>query len=181
MRALHTARLAAIGTETARSLQEHHLRADLVPEDFRAEGLLEAMAHEDLRGARVLLPRAARARATLPEGLRARGAQVDEVVTYESVPPEGGAECLRAALESGPLDCLTFTSSSTVTSFLELLDRADPSEGRRRIARARIACIGPITARTAREAGLRVDVVPREYTIPALAAAVVEVFHAEEG
>jgi len=180
LRVLHGARIAAIGTETARSLEERHLKPDLVPDDFRAEGLLEAMAGYDLKGARVLLPRAAGARAVLPDGLRSRGADVDEVQTYESVAPIEGTERLRAVLEDGPLDCLTFTSSSTVTSFLGLLDRADEKEGRKRVAEARVACIGPITAQTAREAGLRVDVMPKEYTIPALAAAVVESFRRGE-
>lgn len=176
VRALHRAKIAAIGPETARSLAVRHLRADLVPDDFRAEGLIEALAEGDVRGKRFLLPRAGGARAVLPESLRAAGAEVDEVVTYRAVTPEESVERLRRALDEAPLDVLTFTSSSTVTSFLTLLERADPERGRARIADARVACIGPVTATTAREHGLRVDVVPEKYTVPALVEALVQHF-----
>jgi len=172
-RALHRARLAAIGPETARALARHHLRADLVPDDFRAEGLLDVLVAAEVAGKRFLLPRAAGARAILPERLRAAGAVVDEIVTYRSEMPEDSVGLLRRALDEGPLDVLTFTSSSTVTGFVALLDRADPVGGRARIAGAQVACIGPITAATAVEHGLQVDVVPDRYTIPALVEALV--------
>ena len=172
-RALHRARLAAIGPETARALARHHLRADLVPDDFRAEGLLDVLGAAGVAGQRFLLPRAAGARAILPERLRAAGAEVDEVVTYRSEMPEESVEILRRALDEAPLDVLTFTSSSTVTSFTALLDRADPTSGRARIAGAQVACIGPITAATAAEQGLRVDVVPARYTIPDMVEALI--------
>jgi uroporphyrinogen III methyltransferase/synthase len=172
-RALHRARIAAIGPETARALARYRLRADLVPDDFRAEGLLDVLASADVAGKRFLLPRAGGARALLPERLRAAGAVVDEVVTYRSEMPEESVEVLRGALGEGPLDDLTFTSSSTVTSFIALLDRVDPVNGRTRLAGARVACIGPITAATAQEQGLRVDVVPDHYTIPALVEAMI--------
>ncbi len=176
VRALHRARIAAIGPETARALARRHLRADLVPDEFRAEGLVAALPPEEVRGKRFLLPRAAGARAVLPDSLRAAGAEVDEVETYRSVMPEESVARLAAVLEERPPDVLTFTSSSTVTHFLALLNRALPGTGRTRIANARVACIGPITAATAREHGLRVDVVPSEYTVPALAAAVGRAF-----
>ena len=180
LRALHRVRLAAIGSETSRALRDLHLHADVVPQDFRAEGLLEAMAGEDLRGARVLLPRARGARAVLPDTLRDRGAHVEEIQTYESVAPAGGADLLRDAFAAGVLDCITFTSSSTVTSFLELLDRAGGEELRAHLAESRIACIGPITEATARESGLSVDIVPEQYTIPALVEAIVYALGSED-
>ena len=173
VRALHRARIAAIGPETARALARRHLRADVVPDEFRAEGLLSSLAGREVRGKRFLLPRAAGARAILPDELRAAGAEVDEVITYATSVPEESVAGLRAALDAGPMDVLTFTSSSTVTSFLSLLDRAVPTAGRARIASAKVACIGPITAATAKDAGLRVDVVPAKYTIPGLVEAVV--------
>jgi uroporphyrinogen III methyltransferase / synthase len=177
VRSLHGARIAAIGPETARALERRHVRPDLVPAEYRAEDLLAALAGEPLDGRRVLLPRAAGARAILPDELRARGALVDEVVSYRSVKPASSREVLRAALGDGrSVDCVTFTSSSTVTHFLELVDEVDAAGGRARLRGAAVACIGPVTAATAREAGLRVDVVPSEYTIPALARAVVEHF-----
>jgi uroporphyrinogen III methyltransferase/synthase len=177
VRRLGGAQIAAIGPETASALRRRHLRPDLVPASYRAEDLLAALAAHSLEGRRVLLPRAAGARAILPEELRARGAIVDEVVSYRSIKPESSRELLRAALaDVRPLDCVTFTSSSTVTHFLELIDDVGGKAGRERLSASVVACIGPITAATAREAGLRVDVVPAEYTIPALARAVVEHF-----
>jgi uroporphyrinogen III methyltransferase/synthase len=181
VRRLHRARIAAIGPETARSLEARLVRTDCVPAEFRAEGLLEALSGEALEGKRILLPRAMGARQVLPEELRARGAIVDEVVSYRSIVPEASREALRRALADGDtIDCLTFTSSSTVTHFLALVDEVDAAGGRARLASARVACIGPITAKTAQDAGLRVDVVPAEYTIPSLARAVVASFAREE-
>lgn len=179
LRALHRARLGVIGTETGRTLERLHLRPDVVPEEFKAEGLLEALAREPLDGRRILLPRARGARAVLPDTLRERGALVDEIETYESVSPEGGAAALGALVAADPPACLTFTSSSTVTRFLALL--AEAGAGVEALTGVRIACIGPITAETARRAGLRVDIQPAEYTIPALADAIVGAFEKEEG
>lgn len=177
VRSLHRVRLGVIGTETGRALSRFHLHADLVPEDFKAEGLLAALEGHDLDGARILLPRARGARAILPEALRARGAVVDEIATYESVPPTDAKDRLRAVVDPAPIDCLTFTSSSTVTSFVSLLDEAEID--RSAVATSRVACIGPITAATARDAGLRVDIVPERYTIPDLADAIVSSFEKE--
>jgi uroporphyrinogen III methyltransferase/synthase len=152
------------------------LRPAVVPREYRAEGLLEALAGEDLRGRRVLLPRAAGARAVLPETLTARGATVDEVIAYRAVAP-GDADVagLRAALAAGDIDAVTFTSSSTVRHFVELVgpDVVATLCGARRPV---VACIGPVTAETAREAGLAVDVCPADYTAPALAEALVDHF-----
>ncbi|MDG2303066.1 MAG: uroporphyrinogen-III C-methyltransferase [Candidatus Binatia bacterium] len=180
LRALHRLRLGVIGSETGRSLQRLHLEPDLVPDDFKAEGLLAALEGHDLQGKRVLLPRAVGARTILPETLRARGAVVDEIGTYESVPPTGGAARLKNVLAGSPPDCLTFTSSSTVTSFLMLVDAHD-GPGRLAISGARIACIGPITAQTARDAGLQVEIVSDPYTVPALTNAILTAFAKEEG
>jgi uroporphyrinogen III methyltransferase / synthase len=178
LRALHRARLAAIGPETGRALARLHLTGTVVPEDYRAEGLIQAIAGLSLAGARILLPRAAGAREILPRELERMGAIVDEVVTYRSRQPESSVAVLRSALDGTAFDAVTFTSSSTVQGFLALLAAADPERGRRALDGACVACIGPITAATAREAGLRVDVVPKTYTVPALAAALVAYFAA---
>jgi uroporphyrinogen III methyltransferase/synthase len=180
VRRLHAARIAAIGPETARALARRHVRPDVVPPEYRAEDLVETLTGEPLAGRRILLPRAAGARAILPDRLRARGAVVDEVVSYRSVRPAGSRETLRETLaDPRTVDCLTFTSSSTVTHFLALVDEVGGASGRERLREATVACIGPITAETARAAGLRVDVVPAEFTVPALARAVVEHFQEE--
>jgi len=176
VRELASVRLAAIGPETAAQLERRLLRVAVTAEDYRAEGLVAALAGEDMRGRRVLLPRAAGARPVLPEALRARGAQVDEVVAYRALPPAGAdVTGLTAALEAGSVDAITFTSSSTVRNFVALLGRPATA---RLLANGRpaVACIGPVTAATARDLGLRVDVMPAAYTAAALAAALVQHF-----
>jgi uroporphyrinogen III methyltransferase / synthase len=176
VRELAPVRLAAIGPETAAELERRLLRPAVVPLEYRAEGLLEALAGEDLRGRRILLPRAAGARPVLPETLVERGASVDEVIAYRAVAPaDADVPGLRAALAAGDIDAVTFTSSSTVRHFVELVGRdtiASLGGARRPV----VACIGPVTAETAREAGLAVDVCPVEYTAPSLAAALVDHF-----
>jgi uroporphyrinogen III methyltransferase / synthase len=173
VRELAPVRLAAIGPETAGELERRMLRPAVVPHEYRAEGLLESLAAEDLRGRRVLLPRAAGARAVLPETLSARGAVVDEILAYRAVPPlDADVPGLRAALAAGSIDALTFTSSSTVRHFVALVGR----DAARALGRTVVACIGPVTADTARDEGLPVHVCPADYTAPALAAALVEYF-----
>jgi uroporphyrinogen III methyltransferase / synthase len=171
VRELAPVRFGVIGPETAAELERRLVRPAVCPVDFRAEGLLDVLADEDVSGRRVLLPRAAGARSILPETLRRRGARVDEVVAYRAIrPPEADARGLRAALETGAIDALTFTSSSTVRNFAELVGTAE-LERLVRNGRPAVACIGPVTADTARELGLAVTVMPREYTVAALTAA----------
>ena len=176
VRDLAAVRLAAIGPETAAQLERRLLRPAVVPRDYRAEGLLDALADGDVRERRFLLPRAAGARPVLPDELRRRGASVDEVIAYRAVVPPGvDVEGLRLGLEAGAIDALTFTSNSTVRHFVELIGR--PLVPRLiRDGRPAIACIGPVTADAATDLGLRVDVVPSEYTVAALAAALEDHF-----
>jgi len=175
LRALGRAKIAAIGTETAKALDGHLLTADVVPTDFRAEGLLEALGSHVVAGQRVLLPRAARSRSVLPDVLRDRGADVDDVALYEAVVPGGtGGDELREALRGGTIDAITFTSSSTARNFVTLLgpDAATLVAG----SGAVIACIGPVTAETATSLGLTVAVQPPTYTVPALTDALIAYF-----
>jgi uroporphyrinogen III methyltransferase/synthase len=176
VRDLAGVRIAAIGPETAAELERRLVRPALVPAEYRAEGLLASLAAGDVRGRRFLLPRAAGARAILPDELRASGATVDEVIAYEAVAPaDADVDGLRAALADGGIDVLTFTSSSTVRNFAALVG-SDPVAAIARAGRPLVACIGPVTAETAREIGLRVDVVPDAYTAEALAGALVARF-----
>lgn len=176
LRELAGVKLAAIGPETAAALERLMLRPALVPREFRAEGLLDAF--DDVQGRRILLPRAAGARAVLPETLRARGAHVDEVIAYAAVtPPDADVAGMRAALAAGAIDVLTFTSSSTVERFVELVGADVLARARRPL----VACIGPITAATAASLHLPADVQPDDYTAPALAAAVTEHFCKGQG
>jgi uroporphyrinogen III methyltransferase/synthase len=169
-RALGAGRLAAIGPATAEVLAGYGMRADRVAEEFTAEGLLAALRDEPVAGKRLLLPRAEVARETLPEELRRRGATVDVVPVYRTIPDLGAAAALRKALQERRVAAVTFTSSSTVQNFVEILKGEDLPAVMNGV---RIACIGPVTAETARRHGLRPDILPRAHTIPALAEALV--------
>jgi uroporphyrinogen III methyltransferase / synthase len=166
-------RVAAIGPATADALGEHGVRADLVPREYRAEGLLERLRAVITPADRVLLPRAAQTRDVLVTGLRRLGAQVTEVPAYATRRAEAGAARLREALAAGTIDAVTFTSSSTARNFAELFTE---QERRAWLARTTVASIGPITAATAAEYGMHTDVMPTEYTIPALARALADHF-----
>ena len=158
-------RLVAIGPETAAALARRGLRTDLVPAEYVAEAVAEAMLDAGVAGARIWLPRAAMARDVLPDRLREAGAEVDVLPLYRTVLPAEARATLHAELDRGPVDAVTFTSSSTVQHFLQALD------GRAFPAGAVAACIGPVTARTAEAAGLPIGVVAAEYTTAGLAAA----------
>ena len=171
--ALTGRRVAAIGPATADALAEHGVRPDLVPAEYRAEGLLERLRARVTPSDRVLLPRAAQTRDVLVTGLRRLGAQVTEVPAYATRRAEAGTARLREALAAGSIDAVTFTSSSTARNFAELFTE---EERRSWLAGVTVASIGPITAATAAEYGLTTDVMPTEYTIPALAGALADHF-----
>ncbi|MFN8123427.1 MAG: uroporphyrinogen-III C-methyltransferase [Thermoleophilia bacterium] len=153
--------VVAIGPATADALVAHGVIPGLVPERYVAEGILEALADRDLTGTPVLVARAREARAELVDGLRALGADVDEVHLYETLaeaPPEQELERARDA------DYLTFTASSTVRRFVDLLGPG----GAATAGRGKVVSIGPVTSATARELGLDVQVEAAEHTIPGL-------------
>lgn len=164
-RSFGSARIAAIGTGTAAALNAARLVPDLVPERFVAESLLDAWPPPGAPGARVLLPSAAAARDVLPEGLRAAGYHVDVVETYRTEPGDPSPEELAAAADA---DAIAFTSSSTVAEYLAVAGReALPPV---------VACIGPVTAATARERGLEVSVEADVHTVDGLADALEQFF-----
>jgi uroporphyrinogen III methyltransferase/synthase len=153
--------VAAIGPGTARALAARGIAADVVPERFVAEALVEALDDVDVDGKRVLVARAAEARDVLPDALRQRGAEVDVVALYETLreaPSEADVEVAQTA------DYVTFTSSSTVRNLTAALGERFP-------AQARIASIGPITSEAAREAGLEVAVEAERHDIDGLVVA----------
>jgi uroporphyrinogen III methyltransferase/synthase len=164
-------RVAAIGPATARALAARGAPPEVVPDEYRAEALAEALGRRLAAGDRVLLPRAARTRDVLVRSLGALGADVCEVPAYVTRPVATAADALRAALAEGRVDAVTFTSSSTARHFAELFT---DEERRRCLAGVTVASIGPITAATAAEYGLPTHVMPREYTIPALARAIAQ-------
>src|SRR5688572_3558336 len=171
--ALAGKRVAAIGPATADALGEHGVRPDLVPREYRAEGLVERLRGVVTPADRVLLPRAAQTRDVLVVELRRLGAHVTEVPAYTTRRADAGAARLREALAAGGIDAVTFTSSSTARNFAELFTDAERREW---LSRVTVASIGPITAATAAEYGLATDVMPGEYTIPALARALTDHF-----
>jgi uroporphyrinogen III methyltransferase/synthase len=166
-------RTAAIGPATAAALAAHGVRAEIVPGEFRAEALAERLRGLVHVGDRVLLPRAAETRDVLVVELRGLGAEVTEVAAYRTRPPLEVPGALRAALARGEVDAVTFTSSSTARNFARLFTDA---ERRAWFTGVTVASIGPITAATAAEHGFTTDVMPSEYTIPALARALAQHF-----
>ena len=157
-RALAGATVAAIGPGTAAALSRHGIEADVVPERFVAEALLEALAGTEVDGRRVILARAAEARDVLPDGLRERGAAVDDIALYETVREDPAPDAIEAAEAA---DYVTFTSSSTVRNLTEALGGRFPNG-------ARVISIGPVTSEAAREAGLTVHAEAERHDIDGL-------------
>ena len=157
-------KIGAIGPKTAEALQCLGVRVDFVPREFVAEAVVREFP-DDPRAKRILIPRAKEAREVIPEKLRELGADVDVVTSYKTEAEESDVARVRELLDSGEIDIITFTSSSTVKMFADRIPKVP--EG------VIIACIGPITAQTAEELGLKVDVVAEEYTIEGLVKALV--------
>jgi uroporphyrinogen III methyltransferase/synthase len=169
-RALAGVKLVTVGPKTAEALTTFGLKPDMIPADYRAEGVIE-MLRTSVGGKRLLYPRAELAREVIPRQLAEAGATVDDPVAYRSVVPEAAAETLHAALEAG-IDLVTFSASSTVHNLVTLLDAEDLEMVRRIPA----ASIGPLTSKTAREAGLNVVAEPEESTLDAMLAAMVNYY-----
>ncbi len=166
-------KVCAIGPATAHQLKERGIQVDYVPKEFVAEAVLKGFKGMIVKGKRILLARVKEARDILPQGLREMGAKVDVIEVYRTIKPKGGAKRLRQLLTDGGIDAITFTSSSTVTNFIDLLKKEDVKKFLKGIA---IACIGPITAQTAKKLGMEAHIQPKEYTIPALVQAISNYF-----
>jgi len=170
IRALHAARIAAVGPATKEALRRYGIAAEELPSHFQAEGLFEAFDQQLLAGQKVLLPRGNLARAWLVEVLQDRGLSVTDAVMYETVPADDEDHELLKLLEQGGIHAVTFTSSSTVTNFLTALRRMGVPDPVQALEGTAICCIGPVTAKTAQQAGLNVAVIAEESTIPSLVA-----------
>ncbi len=160
-------KVAAIGPATAAALRSRGIQPTVIPRRYVAEGIVSDMG--GLTGQRILLPRAERARDALPNDLRARGAIVDDVPSYRTMPvtlePAAFAELQRG------VDMITFTSSSAVTSFADLMHQSNLQN-----PNWLIACLGPVTTDTARQAGFTVTVTATTYTIDGLVSAIVDYY-----
>jgi uroporphyrinogen-III synthase len=180
LRKLHIAKktlgrlqVAAIGPATKKAIEKRGIRVDVVPNEYVAESVV-ARLYDRVAGRRVLLARAKVARDVIPRELRKLGAQVDVVEAYETVIPRASRARLRVVLKNPKRrpHVITFTSSSTVRNFLELL-RKHGRDVRTYVNGVRLVSIGPVTSSTLREFGLPVDIEAREYTIPGLIRAIV--------
>ncbi|MCI0622246.1 MAG: uroporphyrinogen-III C-methyltransferase [Acidobacteria bacterium] len=173
VRDLKDIRIAAIGPATEKSVAERGLNVEVLPDEFKAEGLLESLKGKALKGARILIPRAKVARDVLPVELQKQGARVEVVEAYETILPKAGRERLEQLLDERPLDMIVFTSSSTVSNLAEMLK---PHSLPEMLKPATVAAIGPITKRTVEDHGLQVQVQPSQYTIPSLVEAIVSFY-----
>jgi len=165
-------KIAAIGPSTKKAIEKRGLKVNVVPDEYVAESVVKSLRQE-VAGKRILLARAKVARDVIPTELRKLGAQVDVVEAYETVVPKSSCIRLQTILKDAKRrpDVITFTSSSTVKNFLALsgkmVSRGHP--------RPRFASIGPVTSSTLRELGLPVDIEAKQYTIPGLIQAIVDV------
>jgi len=166
-------KVCAIGPATGDRLKEKGILVDYTPKEFIAEAILEGFKRLHPQGSRILLARVKAARDVLPKGLKQMGAEVDVVEAYRTVKPRGGSRRLETILTDHKIDVIAFTSSSTVTHFVALLKREDWKRLLRPVA---IACIGPVTAKTAIDLGMKVTIQPQQFTIPALTQAIVDYF-----
>ncbi|MEA4926488.1 MAG: uroporphyrinogen-III C-methyltransferase [Syntrophomonadaceae bacterium] len=169
IRRLHGLKICAIGPATSERLTARGLIVDVIPEEYRAEGIIAKLNPMIKPGDRILLPRAQGAREILPESLRGLGAVVDEVIIYRAAPASRINPGHLQEIRNGEVDYITFTSSSTVKNFVEIVGTQYIQDFNDRV---KVACIGPITARTAEEHGFSVDIIPEQYTIEALLEAI---------
>jgi uroporphyrinogen III methyltransferase/synthase len=166
-------KICAIGPATANQLKKREISVDYIPKEYIAEAVLKGFEKMDVKGKRILLTRAKKARDILPKGLRKIGAEVDVVEAYRTIKPRGSGKRLRQLLKNEEIDVITFTSSSTVNHFVELLKGIDLKKALKGII---IACIGPVTTQTAKKWGMKVHLQPKKFTIPALTQAIVNYF-----
>lgn len=167
-RVLGHCKICAVGPRTADEIRSFGIKPDLVPADYKAEGVVDEFSRLDMKGCRVLFPRADKARDLIPRELQRMGAHVDSPVAYRNTFPERLPPETLFALEKRSVDCITFTSSSTVQNLAAMLGEElmlDMLKG------VTVASIGPITSKSCRDLGLKVDIEPEAYTLDALAEA----------
>lgn len=178
IRGLKGTKICAVGAKTAAAVEGHCLRVDMIPDEFRAEGLIKAFAGMKktgpkengpaLKGMRLLLPRAEQAREIFPDKVRELGGEIDVPPVYRAAKPMAKGKRLRRFLKEGRITIATFTSGATFTNFMEMMED-EAGELLRGVA---VAAIGPVTARKVEEAGLKVDIMPKEATIEAMVEAI---------
>ena len=171
IRDLKGIRICTIGPATASTIVNLGIRVDLVPDSFISEGIVRVFEKQDVKGLKILLPRAETARDIIPEGLSALGATVDVVTVYRTVSSGRSRAELEPLMTAGKIDVITFTSPSTVTNFINIMGKTFSLP-----AQVKIACIGPVTAAAIRKAGWPIDILQEQFTIPGLVEAMMEYF-----
>jgi len=167
-RALAGCRICAVGPKTAAEVRSFGVKPELVPTDYKAEGIVDEFARLDMQGSRILFPRADKARDIIPSELKRMGAHVDSPVAYRNIFPERLPPETLFALEKRSVDCITFTSSSTVQNLAAMLGEEMMLDMLKGVV---VASIGPITSKSCRDLGLKVDIEPQSYTLDALVEA----------
>jgi uroporphyrinogen III methyltransferase/synthase len=168
--------ICAIGTKTAEEVHMRGIKVDLVPDEFRAEGLVELFLkfyggkEGGFKGLRFLLPRAEKARDIFPDKVKELGGEIDIPVAYRATKPEFHGKRLRRFLKEGRVSIATFTSAATFNNFREIM--GEDAEGL--LQSVAIAVIGPVTAKAVEHAGLKVDIMPAEATIEAMVQKIIE-------
>lgn len=175
LRDLKNLRISTIGPATAALLKKRGIRVEMVPNEFISEGVIKSFSGIDVRGKKILLPRAEVARDIIPEELARMGAVVDAVTAYRTVPSGAKKEELQEYLEKGQVDVITFTSPSTFVNFVQIMGRDFKFP-----ERVKVACIGPVTAAAVKKSGYRIDIMKNEYTISGLVAAIEDYFRKEK-
>ena len=170
VRKLHGLKITAIGSGTAKALKGFGVLADILPANYQAESVVEALEPIVMEGEKALLVQPVVARSVIPDGLRAFGAEVEVFRMYETKQSTVGSEKLAEELALCNVDYITFTSSSTVTNTLELLGENGPAL----VKNAKVVAIGPITAATAYEYGVSADIVAPTFTVDAMVDAIME-------
>lgn len=168
--------IVAVGPKTAQAIERNCLHPNLIPNDHRAEGVVEALLQQGVKGKRILYPRAEIVRPLIVDELTAAGAEVFAPVAYRTIMPQGNAEKIRNLLSQGKLDAICFSSSSTFANLLKMFgDDLKNLQGR-----AKFFSIGPQTSETIRHHGFHVDLEPEVWTLDALVQAMVAFYQNPE-
>ncbi len=165
VRELKGVKICAIGPMTAKAVRDENIGVDLTPEEFIAEAVIEALSREGIKGKKFLLPRAADAREVIPREIKKQGGKIDVAEAYKTIAPRKRAKEIKEEFLAGRIDVVTFTSSSTVKNFVSIIGKRNLKEI---LKGTRVACIGPVTADTAKGFGMDVDIMPANYTIGGL-------------
>lgn len=175
VRTLRNLKIGTIGPKTAEAVRERGIVPDLIPDEYRAESVVKAFEKEGITDLKILLPRASEAREILPDELKRMGANIDVVKAYRTIMPEKNTEQIKSMFMEKKIDMVTFTSSSTVNNFIKMFGE-EADQIKEWMDSVDVACIGPITARTAKKHGLNVTVMPESYTIEGLTDVIVEYY-----